>query len=384
MSDMKHVTILQHRLLHYRVELFEKLHDELLKNNIQLHLVHGQATKNELAKKDTGGIEWANAVINRYVSVGGRDILWQPFPKALQSSELVIMMQENRLLSNYPWLFFRGKYKPKIAYWGHGKNFQSRKKTGFREQWKHLLINKVDWWFAYTELTRDILKESNYPNQRVTVLNNAIDNLGFEQDLKAIKPVDKVALRAKVKATEKSKIGLFCGSLYPDKRLDYLIEAADLIHQAIPDFRLVVIGDGPSRDDIVSAAETRPWISWLGVQKGKEKAGWYKISDIVLNPGLVGLHVLDSFCAGAPMITTSDAMHSPEIAYLQHQKNGLIVEGNADKYAAEIIALFKDDALLLSLKQGALADANVFTLDNMVLNFANGIRKCIDMEKIEL
>lgn len=383
-TKLNHVCILQHRLLHYRVGFFEKLHAELLKDNIQLHLVHGQPTTNELAKKDTGSIEWADAVTNRYVSIAGRDVLWQPFPEALKSSELVIMMQENRLLSNYPWLFFRGKNKPKVAYWGHGKNFQSRQKTGFRERWKQLLINKVDWWFAYTELTRDILKESAYPNERVTVLNNAIDNIGFEQDLDAIKPVDECALKTQIKATENSKIGLFCGSLYPDKRLEYMIEAADIIHQAIPDFRLVAIGDGPSRDVIVNAARTRSWISWLGVQKGKEKAGWYKIADIVLNPGLVGLHVLDSFCAGAPMITTSDAMHSPEIAYLQHKKNGLVVEGGADKYAAEIIALFKDEALFQSLKLGALADANVYSLDNMVANFANGIRKCLNVKKIDI
>ncbi len=378
---IKHVCILQYRLLHYRVELFEKLHAELKKNNIELHLVHGQPTKNELARKDTGSIKWADVVKNKYISIGGRDILWQPYPKHLENSDLVIMMQENRLLSNYPWLFFRGKNKPKIGYWGHGKNFQSRQKTGLRESWKQLLINKVDWWFAYTELTKDILNDSKYSEKRVTVLNNAIDNIGFENDLNAISLNDEANLRLEINASQKSKIALFCGSLYPEKRLDLLIEAADIIYNANPDFKLVIMGDGPSRNEISAAAETRDWMTWLGVKKGIEKAGWYKLSDIILNPGLVGLHVLDSFCAGSPMITTSDAMHSPEIAYLKHQQNGLIVEGDAKQYALEIINLLSDDTLLATLKKGALADAYIYTLDNMVANFANGINKCLKTEK---
>lgn len=379
--SIKHVCILQHRLLHYRVELFEKLHAELKKNNIELHLVHGQPTKNELAKKDTGSIKWADVVKNKYISIGGRDILWQPYPKHLKNADLVIMMQENRLLSNYPRLFFRGKHKPKIGYWGHGKNFQSRQKTGLRESWKQLLINKVDWWFAYTELTKDILNDSKYPEKRVTVLNNAIDNIGFENDLNAISLNDEANLRLEINASPKSKIALFCGSLYPEKRLDLLIEASDIIYKSNPGFKLVIMGDGPSRDEIITAAETRDWVTWLGVKKGIEKAGWYKVSDIILNPGLVGLHVLDSFCAGSPMITTGDAMHSPEIAYLKHQQNGLIVEGDAKQYALEIINLLSDDALLSSLKKGALADANIYTLDNMVANFADGIKMCLNTEK---
>ncbi len=379
--EIKHVTILQHRLLHYRVELFNKLFASLKKDNIELHLVHGQATKVELVKNDTGNIEWADVVKNKYLSVKGRDILWQPFPKHLAKSDLVIMMQENRLLSNYPWLFFRGKRRPKVAYWGHGKNFQSRQETGLREKWKQFLIKKVDWWFAYTELTKDILKDSDYPENRVTVLNNAIDNLGFENDLNSIPLSKEDDLRKQINASINSIIGLFCGSLYPDKRLDYLITASDMIYKAIPEFKLVIIGDGPSRDEIIMAVKTRPWITWLGVKKGIEKAGWFKISDIVLNPGLVGLHVLDSFCAGSPMVTTSDAMHSPEIAYLKHNRNGLIIDGDAEQYAQEIISLLTDEKLLNKLKEGSLSDANVYTLNNMVANFADGIKKCLSADR---
>src|SRR4051794_31876233 len=98
------VVILQYRLLHYRVRLFELMREHCMQAGIQLHLVHGQATAREATRKDTGCIDWAEIVENRYFDIGGRDVLWQPFPKHPRNANLVVTMQENRLLSNYPWL----------------------------------------------------------------------------------------------------------------------------------------------------------------------------------------------------------------------------------------------------------------------------------------
>ena len=238
-------------------------------------------------------------------------------------------MQENRLLSNYPWLFLRGLHKAKVAYWGHGRNFQADRPTGLLEKWKQFMVGRVDWWFAYTGMTKDILLSDGYPGERITVLNNAIDNEGFVGNLASITDVRLAELHGELGLQQSVKVGLFCGSLYPDKRLDFMVAAADKIKAALPDFHLLVIGDGPSVSVIKEAAALRPWLHWLGVRKGIEKAGYFRLAHVVLNPGLVGLHVLDSFCAGVPMVTTADARHSPEIAYLEDGNNGLVVQGDA-------------------------------------------------------
>jgi glycosyltransferase involved in cell wall biosynthesis len=375
------VVILQYRLLHYRVRLFELLRERCKEQGIQLHLVHGQATRQEARKQDTGCIAWADVVVNRYLDLGGKDVLWQPFPSHHRDANLVVTMQENRLLSNYPWLFgWRGGHT-RVAYWGHGRNFQSDRPGGLRDTWKKMLVGRVDWWFAYTEMTRTILLADGYPDQRITVLNNTIDNQEFERDLAAVSPARVQVLRQELDADDNAAVGLCCGSLYPDKRLDYMIAAADLIHAALPDFRLVVIGDGPSAGIIQDGAQTRPWIKWLGVRKGAEKAAWFKLADLVINPGLVGLHVLDSFCSGTPLITTREARHSPEIAYLQHGVNGLMVSGNAAAYADAVIALLRDRSKLEAFRLEALKDARRYTLDDMVNRFSTGIERCLSMQR---
>lgn len=376
---MKKVVICQYRLLHYRETLFESLRAESARAGIDLHLVHGQPTRRELVKNDTGHLDWATPVRNRYVEIGGRDVLWQPFPAQHRDAALVVLMQENRLLSNYPWLWWRNGTSARVAFWGHGRNFQSRAPNGWRERWKSRLVGRVDWWFAYTGATRDILLEDGYPDERITVLNNAIDNTGFLRDLAAVTPAMQADLRQAIDAREDSAVGLFCGSLYPDKRLDYLVAAGDRIVRDDPAFRLVVIGDGPSAGLIAEAARSRPWLHWVGAKRGIEKAAWFSLARLVLNPGLVGLHVLDAFCAGLPMLTTADARHSPEIDYLQHDRNGLVIRGDMAAYAGACAGLLRDPGRLTRLSAAARADASHYTQENMIGNFVDGFVRCLAM-----
>jgi glycosyltransferase involved in cell wall biosynthesis len=236
----------------------------------------------------------------------------------------------------------------------------------------------VDWWFAYTETTRDILRADGYPDERITVLNNAIDNEQFERDLAALSPEQKQSLVREIGATANDAvIGLFCGSLYPDKRLDYMLAAADLVHAALPDFHLIVIGDGPSADIIRAALPTRPWLHWLGALTGRDKAKWFAVADLVMNPGAVGLHILDAFCSGAPMVTVRDSRHGPELAYLENGVNGLIVDGDARAYADAVTRLLSDGARLDAIKRRARADARRYSLANMVEHFALGIERAM-------
>lgn len=378
---MKKVVLVNYRLFHYRMGLLNRLRQSCADRGIALHLVHGQATKREEAKKDCGFLPWADVVVNRYLTIGNRDVLWQPFPAKHRDADLVVLMQENRLISNYPKLLLRGLHKTKVAYWGHGRNFQSTKPTGFLEKWKQLLVGRVDWWFAYTDLTKDILLADGYPPERITVLDNAIDNESFMADLASISDSRLAQLRADLGLVEGAQVGLFCGSLYPDKRLAYMIAAADKIQATLPDFHLLIIGDGPSVEEIKQAAVTRPWLHWLGVRKGVEKAAFFRLADVVFNPGAVGLHVLDSFCAGVPMVTTVDARHGPEIAYLKDGENGLVINGDADMYADAIIALLQNPARYAQLQARGLADAQRYTLQNMVEHFAEGIERCLQMER---
>lgn len=370
---MKKVVILQHRLLHYRTKLFEMLGKDCSERGIDLHLVHGQASRRESVKKDEGKLPWAHVVKNRFWEVGERDIIWQPFPPSLNDADLVVLMQESRILSNYPLLLSQLWSARKVAYWGHGKNFQSDEPSGLREKWKNFLICRVDWWFAYTQMTVDILLQSGYPKNRITCLDNAIDTDGFKADLASWSESDVIDEKVRLGILPTTPIGLFCGSLYPDKRLELLIESSDIIREHVPGFTLIVIGDGPSLLEMEKAAKSRPWIYLMGIRKGREKALYFRMGDVMLNPGLVGLHIVDAFCSGMVMVTTSSAKHSPEVAYLRNGENGVYAEDSPVKYSQAVIDIISNPDRLKKMKKTALEDSDKYTLQNMVNHFADGI-----------
>lgn len=372
------VVVTQHRLLHYRQAFFERLRVACAERGIELRLVHGQPSPTESLKKDVGQLPWADVMRNRFWRVRGVDVIWQPYPRELRNADLVVLIQENRILSNYPWLLRLGVGRSqRVAYWGHGRNLQSSAPKGLRERWKRWFVNRVDWWFAYTAATRAILQADGFPGDRIAVLDNAIDNDQFLMDLASV-PLETVRVcRLKLNADEGAPVGLYCGSLYPDKRLDLLIAAADLVHAKRPDFRLVVVGDGPSRDIITEAAASRQWLQWVGVQRGREKAAWFRTATLYLSPGAVGLHVLDAFCAGLPMITTSTARHGPEIAYLESGRNGFVVADDAAAYAEAVMQLLDDPVRHRQVRAAATEDARRYTLDNMVRRFVEGIEGCL-------
>ena len=374
---MKKVVIFQYRLLHYRTILFEQLRRACASKGIQLELVYGQASRRESVKKDEGSLPWAHKVKNKFIEVGARDIVWQPYPSELKDADLVIVMQESRILSNYPLLISRLWSARKVAYWGHGKNFQSDAPSGVREQWKNFLLKHVDWWFAYTGMTVDILKKAGYPTAQITCLDNAIDTSSFKADLASWSADEVVAAKQRLDISDDAPVGVFCGSLYPDKKLDLLVAATDLIRQRIPNFALVVIGDGPSMPEMRAAAATRPWIHLLGVCKGREKALYFRMGDVMLNPGLVGLHIVDAFCAGMVMMTTHKARHSPEVAYLRDGENGVYSDETPQAYSQAVLDVLEDTDRLTRMKATALTDSEHYTLENMVQRFADGIEAAV-------
>lgn len=377
----RHVVIFQRYLTHYRSPFFSRLTEALATRGIHLSLVLGPPDEASNARRDSAAAPDAIQVPAHRVIFGKVEGVWLPMPRGLPNPDLVVLPQESKLLANYVWLLRRRLGGPRVAYWGHGVNFQSDAPSGWRERWKRMLVGQVDWWFAYTSKTHDVLVDAGYPADRISVVNNALDNTAFRAELDAVTDADLVAQRRKVGAGETAPIGLFCGSLYADKRLDILIAAADRIRANLPDFHLFIIGDGPSRQALEVMVADRPWIHLFGALYGADKAICFRLADIVLNPGLVGLHILDAFCARLPIVTTAGARHSPEIAYLESGSNGFMVAGNARDYADTVIDLLRQPGRLADAGRRAGESAQQYTLTGMVDRFVDGIVRCLEQDR---
>ena len=367
-------TIVQRRLTNYRVPLFERMREQLVEHGVRLRVLHGDAQAAELSKHDGGTLPWAEHLPTRYM-LSGR-LCWQPFMQLARGSDLIVLTQENKLVNNLP-LLLAGRRPERIAFWGHGRNMQSRTEHSLRESFKRWTSGRVDWWFAYTALSAGLVQAAGYPPQRITVLDNSIDTDALvTQVAHARRSVTTAALRAGL-GLDDAPTGVFIGSLYSEKRLPFLIAAADALYLRVPGFQLAIAGAGPDEALARAAAARNPRIRFLGQVQGERKAALLACADVMLNPGLVGLGILDAFAAGLPLVTTDCGLHSPEVCYLQDGVNGFMTPDTLDDFVAASEALLRDTALREHVGHHAAQSAGRYSLQNMAERFSAGILACL-------
>lgn len=373
MCQMKRIVIIQRRLTHYRVPLFAALRTALAERNAQLELLVGGGTPAEEKKNDAGELPWARMIPTHYLA-GGR-LCWQPVQRHLAGADLVIVTQENKLLRNHLLMLMPRDFK--LAFWGHGANLQSDNPHGFKERFKRWTTNRVDWWFAYTQKSAELVTAARFPGSRITVLNNAVDTSELQRQRESVKVEETRALRESL-GFGAGPVGVFVGSLYADKRLEFLFGASEAIRSVVPDFQLLIVGEGVERDKVQAWCDGKPWARWVGARFGREKVAYMSVAHVMLNPGALGLGIMDAFVCQTPMMTVDCGNHGPEIAYLENDINGVITADDLKSYVAACVNVVRDAGTMETLRTGCAASAREYTVENMAIRFAEGIARCLE------
>jgi glycosyltransferase involved in cell wall biosynthesis len=288
----------------------------------------------------------------------------------VKDADLVVVNEGGRFLLNYLLLL---KQKSRLAFWGHGGNLDSDA-SPVAEAVKARMYRLPHWWFAYTEGSRQRVEKTGFPRSRITVVQNAASTEELRRMVGEASQDDRTALRNELGLGE-GPVGLYLGSLYAAKRVEFLIEACEQVVAARPDFRLVIAGDGPDRERLSALVEGRTHVHMVGRVDGRMKAGLLSISSMLLLPGAIGLSVTDGFAAGIPTVTVADAWHRPEYEYITSGLNGHVVRPNASprEYGDAILRLLNDSEYGRLLARGAAESADRYTLAAMVDRFAAGI-----------
>lgn len=268
---------------------------------------------------------------------------------------------------------------PLVAFWGHGRNLHTGQRERLRSAWKHLLLPRVDWWFAYTGLTKDVVASSGFPADRITVVNNAIDTVAIRRQAAAVSDADVRRLRRELfgEDAEHAAVGAYCGRLYSLRRIPFMLAACDRIHAELPNFRMVTVGAGPDASAVREFAASRPWFRHVGERYGADLVPYLKLADAFLMPGMIGLNILDAFAIGLPVCTTDCGIHSPEIAYLEHDRNGIMTQPDVEAYAQGVAGLLSSPDRLRSMRTAAAASGMRYSTASMASAFADGVASCL-------
>lgn len=374
---MPKVLIIQRVLPHYRVEFFSRLHLRLSKQGIEMKLLYGQHEEGTVPTTCLIDQPWAEFVPNKYSTLCGVELVHQQVTiETLNNTDLIIVEQASRLLLNYKILLWRFRYKYKVAYWGHGRNYQAKHQKGVAEKLKRLQVGFADYWFAYTHKTKAFLEEVGVRPSLITVVNNTIDSQPLHEEIQAIEPSALETLRRELDIKEGS-VAIFCGGMDEKKRLPFLLEAIVGIKAKLPDFQMIFIGDGPYASLVADFCSQNSWSHYIGKVTSVERAKYFALSQLMLMPGALGLVIIDSLVTGTPIVTTSLDSHNPEVVYLEHGRNSIFSPDDLEKYICAVTETISDRDKVQCLQRNCLADAPKYSLDAMVENFSSGVLAAI-------
>jgi glycosyltransferase involved in cell wall biosynthesis len=372
--NVPRLTIIYRFLPQYRVEFFDRLRESLAHDGIELELIYGKGVR-ESPKQDERDLPWATAVPNWEIRFFGQEFYWQSLPSSISRSGLIVLMQETKILSNFAVLAKCRVRKQKVAFWGHGLNFQDDPRS-FRNLLKRFYSHRVDWWFAYTRRVAELVKSTGFPLEQITVVQNAINTSALADEYHRISEAADAQLREQL-GVGPGPVGLFCGSMYKEKRLDFLLQSCLQLRARTPDFQVLFIGAGPDSPLIEHFATSHAWAHYIGPKYELERVPYFRLADVLLMPGLVGLAILDSFALETPLVTTQWPYHSPEIDYLVNGINGIICPNSLDDFVAAVQGVLISPMLRQQLRNGCRAAVKNYTIERMVANFSEGVHRAL-------
>lgn len=365
------VCIVQAVMKQYRVPFFDGLARALAERQVELRVVYSAPGRADRAKGDNAELDPRYGRKVEVVRLGER-LVWQKAWRALAGAGHVIVEHANRHLINYPLLVRSRIGGARLAFWGHGRNRMAPAET-LAEKWKRRTVARADWWFAYTDGAARYLEAHGVPPHRITTVQNCVDLGAFAAALARVEDGQRPSARRALGIAPSARVAVSCGALYQEKDLPRLIAAGERIAARLPDFVLLIAGGGPERPWLERAIAGKPWCRYLGPQFGDDKARLFRVSDVVLNPGVVGLVVLDALAAGLPLLTCDVPGHGPEIEYLIPGETGLVTPADDRAFAEAAVALLCDEGRLAAMRRSARATAPRYSIDGMVRRFADGV-----------
>jgi glycosyltransferase involved in cell wall biosynthesis len=150
---------------------------------------------------------------------------------------------------------------------------------------------------------------------------------------------------------------VFCARLVPVKSPEYVINAFARIARARPDWDLVILGDGPLREQLqmLVPAELNGRVKWLGfVGDQREVSTIYRLSDVLVLPSAYEpwALVINEAVAADMAVVASDAVGAA-IELVQDDVNGAVFPTGDFEAFVDRLTYVTDEKNIDRLKRGS-------------------------------
>lgn len=160
---------------------------------------------------------------------------------------------------------------------------------------------------------------------------------------------------------------LYFGRLKPYKSIDVVIRAMPELIKKIPNIRLLIAGEGESRDslgELVKELQLQNYVKFVGKVSEKERSTLMAQAWVVVQPSKIegwGITNIEANASGTPVVAANVAGLRDSV--IDQQTGFLVKWGNVTEFAAKIEELILNHDLRKKFEQNGLAWAEKFSWD---------------------
>jgi len=171
---------------------------------------------------------------------------------------------------------------------------------------------------------------------------------------------------------------LYVGRLAPEKEVDLLLSAYLTLPKEIKGkVRLMIVGDGPSRNELQGKADET--VLFTGFKQGEELAHLYRLADIFTFPSSTetfGNVILEAFASKLPVLAVN---RGGVVDNIIHGKTGWLVKAqDVEAFRAGIITLVENQLLRAQLANSARHYAEKMSWEKILADLTSSYQEVID------
>ncbi|HEX2997089.1 MAG TPA: glycosyltransferase family 4 protein [Anaerolineales bacterium] len=232
------------------------------------------------------------------------------------------------------------------------KNAVHRWLRDFMQKCQHIIIP--------SESLKEILVKNYGLEERYTVIPTGMD-------LEQYQCADWKSLR-KEKGWDNETVIVSIGRLGSEKNWDTVLQAFAKVCLQYPDLRLVLIGDGPARQDLESLASelgVAERVTFTGTLPFTDVPCYLTAADLFTFASVTetqGLVTIEAMAAGLPVVAVNG---SGTRDIIDHGEQGFLVENDADALAEGIKKLLSNPQQMKRFSSNALKKAGTFDVNRL-------------------
>lgn len=246
-----------------------------------------------------------------------RGLFWQP--KALQIAaskdfDGLIFLGNPNFVSTWLAAILCRLTGKKVIYWAHG---WLKPEHGLKKLVRNTFYGLAHKVMVYGERAKVLGAESGFPVDRIEVIYNSLDTEAASRIVGDIENGKLEKVKPQALFDNPSWPLLICTArLTALCRFDLLFDAAASLSKRGMPMNILLVGDGPERQSLESAAKAKGLsVHFFGACYDEPTLGQMIYhADLTVSPGKIGLTAMHSLMYGTPAITHSDLDHQmPEV-----------------------------------------------------------------------